>query len=84
MNALNLAKKHAGFKPENKLELKVYPRKKTIFDMFGAKFEDARTPSLSKLLPARMAPSLMQTLKIAFELAERQFLIHMPCAIDVK
>ncbi|MDA0838634.1 MAG: signal peptide peptidase SppA [Planctomycetota bacterium] len=84
MHALNLAKKHAGIKQETKLELMVYPRKKTIFDMFGAKFEETRAPSLSSLLPARLAPSIMQTVKIAFELAERQFLIHMPYAIDVK
>ena len=83
--ALNLAKKHAGLKPEDKLELLILPRPKTLFDMLGGGMEDTRASAISaRLLPSPVNLSFAPEIHLGLTLAQRHVLVYMPWRIEIK
>lgn len=82
--AVRLAKEFAGVKPEDKLDLMVLPRQKTIFDMLGGTMEDARTRLPSDLLPAPFSLRMRRDLQVVWMLAERGVLAHLPYRLEIK
>jgi len=82
--AVSLAKKLAGAKPEDKLELMVLPRQKTLFDILGGTMEDARARLPSDLLPAPFGLWMRRDMRIVWMLAERGVLAHMPYRLEIR
>jgi protease-4 len=82
--AFNRAKQLAGMKPEDKLDLMVFPRQKTLFDLLGGEAEDAKSALPAALIPAPLKPEMWRDFSVLFMLAERKVLAHTPCRIEVR
>ena len=83
--AVNLAKKHAGLKVEEKLELLVLPRPKSLFDLFGSGlFDESRLVNPLLRLPLRLQASQLRELNMIQLLAERLTLFYLPWTIQIK
>jgi len=83
--AFNLAKKHAGLKPEDKLELLILPRPKTLFDLLGAGPEDSMAAAIfPHLLPNPVNLSFAPEVHLGLTLAQRHVLVYMPWRIEIK